>query len=191
MLAGGQSTRMRSDKAMLLYQEKTLLEHAVETLRRVTQEVAVLGSPERYARFGVPVIEDEFPQCGPLGGIHAALATSTAELNLVIPVDTPLVTAEFLHYLLQRAARNSNAIAVVPEADGGVQATCAVYRRPFRSWAERHLKEGNNKIGAVLAVVAVEYVTEEEIRFAGFDPAMFANLNTPEEFSKAVARKQG
>lgn len=181
---------MGVDKALLKLYGESLLEHALHTLRKVTGDVAILGAAERYSSFGVPVVADEFPDCGPLGGIHAALGATTAELNLVLSVDTPLVTAEFLQYLLQRAKNNPKAVAIVPDADGGQQATCAVYRTSFRGWAEQHLKQGNNKIGAALALVNVEYVREDEIRGAGFDPGMFANLNTPEDFSKVVARKE-
>lgn len=184
ILAGGQSTRMGSDKALLKIAGVSLLERALATVREIAETVMVVGSRERYAEFASAIVEDEFAQCGPLGGIHAALGASKSELNVVLSVDTPLVTAEFLRYLLGRAKQQSDALAVVPDAAGGVQGTCAVYRRPFRAVAEQQLKRGRYKITGTLALVRVEYVEESEMRAAGFDPAMFANLNTPEEFSQ-------
>jgi molybdopterin-guanine dinucleotide biosynthesis protein A len=150
----------------------------------VGEAVAIVGARERYAEFGLPVVEDEFQKCGPLGGIHAALGASRSEWNVVVSVDTPMVTAEFLRYLVKRAKAEPDALAMVPDADGGVQGTCAVYRRPLRAVAEQQLKRGKYKITDLLALVRVEYVEESEMRDAGFDPAMFVNVNTPEEFAR-------
>lgn len=182
---------MGTDKALLPFEGRSLLERAVETLRDAAEKVAIVGARERYAHFGVPVIEDQFQQCGPLGGIHAALGASDAELNIVISVDTPHISVGLLRYLVKRAEANPQALAAVPVADGGTQATCAVYRRQFRSIAEQQLKAGRYKIDEALKLVPMEFVQESELISAGFDAAMFANLNTPEEFSKAATRKQG
>lgn len=189
ILAGGLSTRMGTDKALLLMDGQTLLERALATVRFVAEDVKIVGPRERYASFA-NVVEDEFQGCGPLGGIHSALGNSRHELNLVVSVDTPLLTTDFLGYLLQRAQGQPDALATVPDANGGVQGTCAVYRRPFRAVAEQQLKRGRYKITDTLALVRVEYVEESEMRDVGFDPAMFANANTPEEFARLEASKQ-
>lgn len=190
ILAGGRSTRMGTDKALLQFDGMSLLERALKAAREVGDNVRIVGARERYAEFGAAVVEDEFQQCGPLGGIHAALGVSETELNVVLSVDTPLVTSDFLRYLVSRAQKQPDALATVPDADGGVQGTCAVYRRPFRAVAEQQLKRGRNKVTDTLALVRVEYVEEDEMRAAGFDPAMFANLNTPEEFARVGESKQ-
>jgi molybdenum cofactor guanylyltransferase len=186
VLAGGQSTRMGSDKALLRLEGETLLERALQLAKAVGAPARIVGARERYAEFGAEVVEDEFPNCGPLAGIHAALGASDTELNIVLAVDTPMVTADFLRYLVHRAQAQSDALATVPDADGGIQGTCAVYRRPFRAVAAQQLSKGKYRITDALALVRVEYVEENEIRDAGFDPAkIFANLNTPAEFARA------
>jgi len=67
VLAGGQSTRMGRDKALLLLGGQTLLERALALAHRIAPRVAVLGSREKYAVAGERIIEDEFPGCGPDG----------------------------------------------------------------------------------------------------------------------------
>jgi molybdopterin-guanine dinucleotide biosynthesis protein A len=188
ILAGGRSTRMGSDKALLPWRGTTLLEHALATGRQIAEAVKVIGPRARYAKFHPQVVEDEFANSGPLAGIHAALGATDSDCNVVLSVDTPLVGAAFLQYLLKRAEAKPEALATVPHADGGVQATCAVYRREFRSIAEDQLRRGHYKIGDALKLARVEYVKDEEMRVAGFDPTIFANLNTPEEFAKAGER---
>ena len=129
------------------------------------------------------MIEDIFRDCGPLAGIHAALRASPSELNLMLAVDTPFISREFLHYLITQAHAAHGAIAVVPVSGGRAQPLCAIYRREFAATAENALRGGQNKIGRLFHEVATRLIEENELQAAGFDPAIFRNLNTPEELA--------
>jgi molybdopterin-guanine dinucleotide biosynthesis protein A len=183
ILAGGKSTRMGSDKAFVMLDGRTLLARALELARAVTENVHIVGSAEKFAAFA-PVVEDVFRECGPLGGIHAALRASGAELNLMLAVDVPFVTPALLRYLVERA-RGSIAIATVPRAGGGWQPLCAVYGREFGEGAEKALRAGRYKIGALFADVNVQAIEEEELARAGFAAGMFRNLNTKDDLEAA------
>jgi len=183
LLAGGKSTRMGADKAFVMLEGRTLLARALELARTVSDNVRIVGSAEKFAAFA-PVVEDVFRECGPLGGIHAALRASVAELNLILAVDVPFVPAALLRYLVTRA-RSSNAIATVPRAGGGWQPLCAVYRRAFGDVAEGALRGGQYKIGALFGDAKVQAVEEQELAGAGFAATVFRNLNTPEELEAA------
>jgi molybdenum cofactor guanylyltransferase len=185
ILAGGKSTRMGSDKAFVMLDGRTLLARALAVARSVTENVRIVGSAEKFAPFA-PVVEDVFRDCGPLGGIHAALRASSlsAELNLILAVDVPFVPRELLEHLIARA-RSSNAVATVPRADGGWQPLCAVYRREFADAAEAALKAGRYKIDALFASLNVQAIEGEELAQAGFAPEMFRNLNTANDLEAA------
>ena len=187
VLAGGQSTRMGRDKALLEFEGRTLLEHAIELCSRVAPEVKIVGPRELYGRFG-DVVEDIFPGRGPLGGIHAALSSSRSELNLALAVDVPFVTAELLNYLVN-TARDAGTLVTVPLANGGYQPLCAVYRRNFADRAERALQAGRNKIDPLFTPEATRVVSEEDLRRHGFPAKLFVNLNTPEEWAEEVGPK--
>jgi molybdopterin-guanine dinucleotide biosynthesis protein A len=156
VLAGGRSTRMGADKAFVMLEGRTLLARALELARTVTDNVCIVGSAEKFTAFG-QVVEDVFRECGPLGGIHAALRASAAELNLMLAVDVPFVPVALLRYLVMRA-RDSDAIATVPRAGGGWQPLCAVYRREFGDIAEKALRAGRYKIGALFADANVQAI---------------------------------
>ena len=81
VLAGGKSTRMGADKAFVILDGRTMLARALELARTVSDNVHIVGSAEKFAAFA-PVVEDVFRGCGPLGGIHAALRASPAELKV-------------------------------------------------------------------------------------------------------------
>jgi molybdopterin-guanine dinucleotide biosynthesis protein A len=186
VLAGGQSSRMGRDKAFIELEGRTLLTHALDLLKQVTCDVHILGSKAQFEAHGV-VVEDQFPNCGPLGGIHAALRSSLAPLNLILAVDMPFVRAEFLQYLAA-LARKSSAIATVPRAAGNWQPLCAIYRPAFADFAETALKRGRNKIDPLYREVEVQVVEEDELQSQGFSIDMFRNLNTPQEVEEATRR---
>jgi molybdopterin-guanine dinucleotide biosynthesis protein A len=189
ILAGGKSTRMGTDKAFVDYEGRTLVERALDLARSVTSEVCIVGSREKFAPFA-PVVEDIFQECGPLGGIHAALRASAAELNLMLAVDTPFVSRAFLQYLINQARGAPEAVVVVPRVDGGWQPLCAVYRREFADAAENALRTGRNRIDRLFDEVRTRVIEQKELEGAGFSLAIFRNLNTPEELEKEKSRFQ-
>jgi molybdopterin-guanine dinucleotide biosynthesis protein A len=184
ILAGGKSTRMGADKAFVEYGGRTLLARALDLARSVTPEVRIVGSAERFALFA-PVVEDMFRDCGPLGGIHAALRASGTELNVMLAVDMPFVSWAFLQYLISQSGSAPEAAVVVPRGNGNWQPLCAVYRREFAAAAEDALRAGRNRIDPLFSVVRTQVIAEEELEGAGFSPSIFRNLNTPEELSRA------
>jgi molybdopterin-guanine dinucleotide biosynthesis protein A len=188
VLAGGKSSRMGADKALLQLPGQTLLQRALGLARSVSEDVRIVGVREKFGEFA-PVVEDKYPNRGPLGGIHAALSATTNPFNLILAVDLPFLEKRFLLHLLAEA-RASGAVVTVPRAAGGLQPLCAVYRREFAALAEQALAAGRNKIDTLYAQTTVRIIEEDElVRFA-FSPAMFDNLNTPEEWERARQRLQ-
>ena len=174
---------MGADKALLEIGGVPLLSHALKLAGRVTSEVRIVGSTEKFAAFG-PVVEDVYRDRGPLGGIHAALMSTATDFNLMLAVDMPFVRAEFLRYLILRAGE-SNAMVTAVRAQGGFQPLCAVYRREFGAVAELALKSGKNKIDGLFGEVSTRIIEEDELRRAAFPAEMFRNLNTAEEWDEA------
>lgn len=187
ILTGGKSTRMGTDKCYVTLDGRTLLARALDLARSITAEVYIVGERPEFATFA-PVVEDIFPNCGPLGGIHAALSASQKELNVILAVDVPFVSFALLQFLISRA-RGSDAAVTVAHAGGHWQPLCAVYRREFALVAEQALRAGHYKIDALFDQVKLQAISAEELEGAGFAPTIFRNLNTPEELSDASTAK--
>ena len=196
---------MGRDKAVLSLDGRTLLERALSTVGDVAREVFILGPKALYGNFGKS-IDDIYPGCGPLGGIHAALThvarqkrdeNSGARLALIIAVDTPFLSSEFLSYMAQRAAE-SGAVVVTPEIGGYTQPLCAVYSLEFLAIAEKALRGGNSsenekksreyKIVPLFPAARTLVIGEPELKRFAFTPEMFENLNTPEDVARARRR---
>jgi len=181
LLAGGMSTRMGTDKAFLNFDGQTLLDRALIVMQTVCDRVTIVGDPPKFAKYEAgSVIADIFPGCGPLAGIHSALVHSVAELNLMLAVDIPFVTAELLLFLFAVAEKNA-AVVTVPRVNDGLQPLCAVYRRDFAAAAERALRAGNYKIDALFSSVSTHVIEAAELVAAGFSARNFFNVNTPED----------
>jgi molybdopterin-guanine dinucleotide biosynthesis protein A len=186
ILAGGKSTRMGSDKAFLVLEGRTLLERALGLCAAVTTEVRIVGDAHRLGGYG-RVVEDLHPECGPLGGIHAALLSSETRLNLILGVDMPFLESGWLRFLVSQARRTS-ALATVPRVRERLQPLCAVYEKEFAQAAQSSLEAGENKIGRLFLTVETKIVEEAEIASAGYGAQMFENLNTPEDWDRARSR---
>jgi molybdopterin-guanine dinucleotide biosynthesis protein A len=186
LLAGGMSTRMGTDKAFLIFDGQTLLDRALIVMQTVCKRMMIVGDPAKFANYDAgAVIADIFPGCGPLAGIHSALVHSVAELNLVLAVDMPFVTAELLLFLFAVAEKNAAVVTVprvtVPRANDGLQPLCAVYRRDFAAAAERALRAGNYKIDALFSSVSTDVIETAKLAAAGFSARNFFNVNTPQD----------
>jgi molybdopterin-guanine dinucleotide biosynthesis protein A len=183
ILAGGRSTRMGRDKAFLELGGRTLLERALE-IGKAVGEVKIVGDPIKFSAWGA-VIDDVYRERGPLGAIHAALAGSATEWNFMLAVDMPFVEPAFVLWLITEACKGAP-VVTVPRAGGGLQPLCGVYRRGFAEIARRSLEAGKNKIDPLFAELETRIIEEEELVKCGFSPAMFRNLNTPDEWEQVL-----
>lgn len=186
VLAGGKSSRMGRDKAFIEFEGETLLARSLKLAKSVAEQVSIVGATSKFAQFG-RVIEDVYRNCGPLGGIHAALSTATTELNLILAVDLPFLHKRLLEHLIDEA-RKSDALVTVPQMRG-FEPLCAIYRKRFAALAEDALRNGRYKIDVLFAKIEPRIVGEEELTRAGFSPEVFGNLNTPEDVEEAARRK--
>jgi molybdopterin-guanine dinucleotide biosynthesis protein A len=177
VLVGGASTRMGRDKALLPYRGATLVRHVAALVEAAAGSVTLVGSRDGHAGLGYPLIPDNFPGCGPLAGLQAALAASPAEWNLVVACDMPVLTVDLLARLLEAAAA-SGADALVPVSPGGrPEPLCAVYRRELARPLALALARGVRKVSEALAGLRVAL-------WPVSDPERFENLNTPEDWAR-------
>jgi len=194
VLAGGASVRMGRDKALLEIGGRLLIVLALDKLRALGMEPRIAGSRPDLAGFA-PVVSDNFPRCGPLAGIEAALAASDADLHFFLPVDLPELPFEFLVWMAQRA-QASGATATLPLLAGRPQPLCAVYSRRLLPGLREALAARRYKVMPAIETAACGSVDafEVEALAAALIPETwpaeppvhdwFRNLNTPEDYER-------
>lgn len=177
VLAGGHSRRMGRDKALLSYGHTTMLGHALEVLRAVCDQVEIAGNRDDLSSFA-SVVADQFADCGPLGGMHAALKQSKSDWNIFLAVDLPRV--EPLHVkLLLMEPRLFGTVAVAAEAEGRLQPLLGLYHRKLAGSIERALLAGER---AVMPVIESVCAPNGLLRVE-FPASALVNLNTPDELA--------
>lgn len=115
VLAGGQSSRMGQDKALLLFGGRPLVAHALSILSQAGLPVSIAGagsSARTALEAFAPVVEDAEPGLGPLAGICAALASTSARHAVFLPVDLPLLPPALIGFLLHHARITGQAVTV-------------------------------------------------------------------------------
>jgi molybdopterin-guanine dinucleotide biosynthesis protein A len=198
VLAGGRSTRMGQDKALLPLAGRSLIQIALDKLRILPLAAAPrIVAGRRDLSSHAEVIADLQPGCGPLSGIEAALAASGRPLNVFLPVDLPLLPARFLLWLLQRA-ETTGAVMTVPRINGRPQPLSAVYHRDLLGHISASLRAGDYKVMPVVTAAArarstpidifdVELASSANSELRAFSPLpphrWFHNCNTPEDMA--------
>lgn len=187
VLVGGRSSRFGSDKVLVPWQGRPLAAQVAEQVRLAAGSVTLVGSPEKYAMLGLPVIDDPVAGFGPLAGLAAALNHSAAEWNIVVACDMPHVTAEFLRHLLRIAAAANPDVLLPLDRRGRAEPLCAVYSIRCREAIAEALRRGIHKMTDAFAALRVRELPLAE--YAPFDPdgRLFANLNTPADLAATRA----
>jgi molybdopterin-guanine dinucleotide biosynthesis protein A len=190
ILAGGESSRMERDKALLELNGEPLIVRAARLVESVVGSCGIIGDSVRLEGLALRSIADDYPGAGPLGGIATALGASTAEWNLVIACDLPYLTRAWLDYLVMRALR-SEADAVLPMNERGAEPLCAAYRSSSEAAIRAALERGTRKVTDGLAGVPTEFIEPAEWKGFDSDGLLFKNMNSPADYEEAKLRLDG
>jgi len=175
VLAGGGSTRMGRDKALLPYRGTTLLKYVAAAVEQAAGRVVLIGDAKRYHGIGYPVYPDSVPPCGPMGGIYTALSVTATDWNLVVACDMPMLSAPLLGSLLQHASRTT-APCVAAAIGGRPEPLCAVYHRRCLPALAQAIADHRFKMTRFLEDLQWDPVALGE-------PSALANVNTPAEWA--------
>lgn len=124
LLAGGKSSRMGTDKGMVMLNGKKLAAHILDAMKPVVDHLIIVANNRYYDAFGYSVFSDVVKDCGPMGGIYTGLINSNTRKNLVLSCDIPYVTSRMLTFILAHA---EDAEIIFPSVEGNPEPLCAVY----------------------------------------------------------------
>lgn len=176
VLAGGQSSRMGRDKALIEVDGMTLLERSIDLLRPHCREVLVMADPSRYEPLHAQVIPDDAPGNGPLGAIVTALRKARYGRLVVVACDLPHLSDRLIIRLKDLLDHGDD--AVVPRHEGHVEPLAATYHRHALEPFERCLRHGNLRMTDALACIRTHYFDVTPGR-DGWSADLFRNLNSP------------
>ena len=180
ILAGGASSRMGSNKALLPHKGGRFIESIYRQLSEIFPEVIlVTNSPEQYHFLPCRKVSDRFRGMGALAGIHAGLANSSNPAIFTVACDMPHLAPRLIRHIARRGAGYD---LVLPRSEGGYEPLHALYGEACLPVMEACLLRGERRIISILPQLRVRELAAAEV--ARFDPTFdsFSNINTPQEY---------
>jgi len=195
ILAGGLSSRMGTNKAMLELNGSVVLQHTTETMRPTVSRIIVAGGANvtTYGEMGYDCVQDHYPGKGPLAGLHAALVASDTDWNLVCACDMPLLQTSFLDGIKKLTESNDSYSAIVPCVDGHVHPLAGAYHKRVLPDLEQRLNQDHLRVLRWLEEIGCRYVEVEELERVGVHQVarQMSNMNTPEEYERIRNQASG
>jgi molybdopterin-guanine dinucleotide biosynthesis protein A len=212
VLAGGRSSRMGTDKALIELAGKPLIDHAVTRLRRICGSVHILSSNAALAAYG-HLVPDIHPGCGPLGGIEAGLSATDCDWNVFLAVDMPFLPTALVRALVFASSGTETAprVSLLMDDDRPQPGFCLLHREVL-AHVSAAIVRGDLKLMRVFEEIGrevpfglscfrlseMEFGTSElssaGLAWETISPAQeaarslwFANFNTPDEYALAAA----
>ena len=181
ILAGGKSSRMGTNKALLNFEGRPFVAHVASTLQDVFERVVlVTNDPSGYEFLGLETFGDIYRDCGPLGGIHSALVNAGSADIFVIACDTPFVTRDLVRYII---GFDSNARARIPSLNQQLHPLCGFYTRDCLSAIAERLESRRLRVLDFVESIQAEVIPiSPDLPF--YRENLFNNFNAPEDFSR-------
>ncbi len=189
VLAGGKSSRMKTDKALLDFGGQTMIQRIVTELKPYFDRVLVAANDvARFRDLSLEVVPDIIPGYGPLSGIHAALCSAQTHLTFVVACDMPFVDGALARDLVELTGDFDCAAPIVHNY---VEPLYAVYARTCIKPIEMCISEGRLKVIDLFSRVRVKYIKEAELPNIDLTRVFF-NINYPRDWAnaRAMAGKQ-
>ncbi|MNW53937.1 Molybdenum cofactor guanylyltransferase [compost metagenome] len=197
ILAGGRSSRMGSNKALLPLAGDPLIKRLTKELEAAVDHIVIAGGNHNvYGHLGAEVVPDIFPGKGPLSGIHAGMSASPALWSLVVACDMPFADLRVFRRLAElaieaEAKQSEERIeAIVPQIEGRIHPLLAVYRHSALSALSKELAHGHLKVTKWVESLRVKYVDGLLLSAnTGISTEMLQfNMNIPDDYLYAKVK---
>lgn len=181
--AGGQSLRMGRDKALVHLAGKPLIEHVLERIEGLGDEILITtNNPESLTYLGIRLERDSVPGAGSLAGLQTALKAARGSHVLVLACDMPFISRPLVEFMIELTPQ---ADIIVPQRVGHFEPMHAIYSQACLPPIQAALKDGHSQVFRFYDQVQIRKINETEL--SKFDPQgmSFFNINTPKDLAFA------
>ena len=179
ILAGGKSTRMKKEKGLMLFGKKTLVEHVIDALKKITNNIIIITQNPGYEKFGYPCFADVIQDKGALGGIYTGLTYSASQKNLVVGCDMPFLSEDILTNLIHEMDEED---VLLMEHMGKAEPLCSIFDKNCITHIRSLIEKNQLKITDALQNLKKRVISfDNEEWFKGNE---FTNINSIEELKK-------
>ena len=186
ILCGGKSSRMKTNKALLKFGDRTTIEILTNKLSMIFSQLLIsANSIKEYSFLNLPIVKDLYFNKGPLAGIYSALKTSNTEKNFIISCDMPLLSIDIIDYLTDF---NSDKKILLPKVNGNIQKLCGIYSKSIIEEIEKLIvqsetdKKLKGSIYELIERVPTELIDVEPLLF--YNQNIFLNMNSLKDYEQ-------
>lgn len=183
VICGGKSSRMGSDKSLLLWQGIPFYKHAAQSLSGVCSKVFISCNQSQKHNYDLPVIVDNYENIGPMAGIITSIEDLDGQSFITIPCDMPL----FDHSILQKMIEINNDHVdgiFLKDNSGQVEPLVALYNPTIKSKLQNAVKSEN---------YSLKYFIENcpNVSFIQLHQDQILNINSPADFENFKISNDG
>ncbi|MDA3892977.1 MAG: molybdenum cofactor guanylyltransferase [Salinivirgaceae bacterium] len=171
VIAGGKSSRMGQNKALLKYHGKRLIDNAIQLLQKYTQNI-IVSSNEPIESIPYSILPDEVKDIGPMGGLHSGLRESKSEFNLIIPCDVPNIELGLFSNFIAACEGYDAVIPILP--NGKYEPLVACYNKTIIPLIEKAIQNNDYKLVNLIDKAHVKFIEVINID-------QFKNINAPND----------
>lgn len=195
ILAGGDNRRMNGKmKSFLSFGQGNVLERQISRMKTMCRTLMIVtNQPTLFSCFdqddAIRIITDDMPGKGPLAGIHAAASRVKEEDLWVVACDMPYISPEAARILWMQQ-KNGDYDAAIPVIDGITHPLHGIYNRRTAPKLKDVLKSGEYKVRSFLDQIDWIPVGEGHFYSKNINPQFIMNLNTPQEYERALKKRK-
>ncbi len=180
ILAGGKSSRMGTDKGLLKFNGKPIIQIIVEQLQPAVSNAIIVSKNKAYKKFGLEVIPDLINDKGPAGGIHAALSHTDSDKIFVVSCDMPNITTNAIQYIVEQSFHSQ---ITLPLNDGKVEPLFGIYAKTCLPLWQQLIEQGKIKLQEMVTHFELLKINVENRKL--FNAELFSNINDKNDLLNA------
>nr|WP_315224576.1 molybdenum cofactor guanylyltransferase [uncultured Flavobacterium sp.] len=160
ILCGGKSNHVQSEKGLVLFQKKPFVEHIIQAILPITENIRLVTNSKEYDYLVYPKIADIIMDKGPLGAIYTALSHSETEFNLILSCDIPLISTQLLSDLITR--HNQEAGITIFASESRLHPLIGIYSKKIVAVIKTAIDAGELKMNDLIAKIPHQIITIED-----------------------------
>lgn len=178
ILAGGKSSRMKTEKGLVMLKGKPMIEWVIQACEPFQTNITIIANSTHYSYLPYPTIKDDITNCGPIGGIVTALHHSEKQNVLVLSCDIPYIQTAVLKALLNSS--DPFADAHIPIHKNIIHPLIGIYKKSATETILKQIESANYKLLHLLKKLNTAYINMDK-----FGDSNFENINHPEDLKKS------
>lgn len=181
ILAGGKSSRMGQNKALLKLNNERFIERIAKELGGFSETLISAAKKGEYEDLGLPMVYDEHSDIGPIEGIYQIIKHASEEYVFICAADMPFLKKELVSYMAEFVSSDYDVFCLMDEEH--VHPLCAIYSKRVLDTIEELIAEGQYRLIQILNRVRTKYI---KLEMTCFEKKLVKNINTKAEYKRLV-----